>query len=205
MPYSQQIPEWNAPGVNPPQSLKDSGWSINQRPPADYFNWFFYNTSKALIELQLEAINTDQKGVANGVASLGSDGKVPATQLNISAPTDASTTIKGIVMLEDSVASTSTTKAATPNSVKQANDNANGRIPTSQKGQANGVATLGADGKVLTAQLPTIATTATDITITDAGNYFTSGNVEGGIQEIGQALAGTLSLANATTQWLGGA
>lgn len=55
------------------------------------------------------------------VATLGADGKVPAEQLSISV-SDASTTQKGVVMLEDSVSSTSITKAATPNSVKTVSD-----------------------------------------------------------------------------------
>ena len=55
------------------------------------------------------------------VATLGADGKVPADQLSISV-SDASTTQKGVVMLEDSVTSTSITKAATSKSVKTVND-----------------------------------------------------------------------------------
>ena len=44
---------------------------------------------------------------------------------------DASTTSKGIVQLTDSVSSTSTTTAATPNSVKSAYDLANAALPKS--------------------------------------------------------------------------
>jgi len=81
LPFTQPAPVWNAQGINPPQSLKDTGWALNQKPPADYFNWFFYNTSKAIIELQLEAINSEQAGVVNGLATLGSDGKLTSAQL----------------------------------------------------------------------------------------------------------------------------
>lgn len=42
---------------------------------------------------------------------------------------DATTSVKGAVQLTDSTSSTSTTTAATPNSVKSAYDLANGRIP----------------------------------------------------------------------------
>lgn len=121
MPFNQELPQWNAVGDKPPQSKLDSGWQIGERPPAGWWNWLLNRTHKAIEELQNEAINIDQKGVANGVATLGADGKVPASQLNVTAPADASTTVKGIVMLEDSVSSTSTTKAATPNSVRQVN------------------------------------------------------------------------------------
>ncbi len=60
---------------------------------------------------------TEDKDVAGGVAGLDSNAKVPISELY-----DASTTSKGIVQLTNSVASTSTTTAATPNSVKVAYD-----------------------------------------------------------------------------------
>ena len=122
MPFTHPVPDWNAQGAEPPESLKTAGWGINQKPPADYFNWFFYNSAKAIIELQLEAINTDQKGVPNGVATLGVDGKVPASQLNVSAPPDATTSTKGVVQLSNSTTSTSETLAATPKAVKTVDD-----------------------------------------------------------------------------------
>ena len=56
---------------------------------------------------------TEDKDVAGGVAGLDSNAKVPISELY-----DASTTSKGIVQLTNSVVSTSTTTAATPNSVK---------------------------------------------------------------------------------------
>lgn len=203
MPFNQELPEWNAAGTKPPQSKLDAGWQIGERPPSGWWNWLLNRTHLAVKELQQEAINVDQKGVANGVATLGMDGKVPASQLNVQAPADASTTVKGIVMLENSATSTSTTKAATPNSVKTAYDLAAAAVPTSQKGAPSGVATLGTDGKVPTAQLPTIASTATDITITDTANYYSSGNVEGALSEIGQTLAGTRTSIVTTAQQLG--
>lgn len=45
----------------------------------------------------------------------------------------ASLTQRGIVQLENSVASTSNTTAATPNAVKAANDNANTRVPSTRR------------------------------------------------------------------------
>lgn len=203
MPFTQELPEWKATGTKPPQSKLDTGWQIGERPPSGWWNWLLNRTYLAVQELQQEAINTDQKGVANGVASLGADGKVPASQLNVSSPPDASTTVKGIVMLENSTTSTSVTKAATPNSVKSAYDLAAAAVPTSQKGQPSGVATLGTDGKVPATQLPTIASTANDITIADANDYYTSTKVEGALAEIGQTLAGTRTSIVTTAQQLG--
>ncbi|CAM4014945.1 tail fiber protein [Geobacillus stearothermophilus] len=64
-----------------------------------------------------DAISSSQKGAANGVASLDGSAKVPTTQLP-----SASTSAPGIVQLNDTVSSTSTTQAATANVVKQVND-----------------------------------------------------------------------------------
>lgn len=81
---------------------------------------------------------------------------------------DASTSVKGAVQLTDSVASTSTTTAATPNSVKTAYDIAAAALPAAQKGAANGVASLDAGGKVPQAQLPDIAITSTSVVASQA-------------------------------------
>ena len=60
-------------------------------------------------------------------------------------------------------------------------------VLVSEKGAPNGVATLGPDGKVPASQL-NVSTTADAITITDTGGYYTSSDVEGALQEIGQTL-----------------
>lgn len=60
---------------------------------------------------------SEDKDVAGGVPSLDNNTKVPISELY-----EATTSSKGIVQLTDSVASTSTTTAATPNSVKKVND-----------------------------------------------------------------------------------
>lgn len=70
-------------------------------------------------------------------------------------------------------------------------------------GAQGGIAQLGADGKVPAAQLPTLASTATDISITDTANYYTSSNVEGALSELGQTLNGTRASLVSTAQALG--
>lgn len=100
MPFAKPLPEWNAVGVEPPQSLKDEGWKPIQKPPADYFNWYMFNTYQALLELQQKAALKDE----------------------IPLPPDASTTQKGLTKLNDTTNSTSTTEAATANAVKKVND-----------------------------------------------------------------------------------
>jgi hypothetical protein len=84
MPFDQnQLPTWNKEGVEPPQSLKDNGWQPSQKPPADYFNWFFNKTFKALLSLFTNAQHKEEKGQPNGYASLDGNGKVPSSQLSI--------------------------------------------------------------------------------------------------------------------------
>lgn len=115
----------------------------------------------------LSYVPTTEKGSNNGVATLDGTGKVPASQLSVSNPPDGTTSVKGIVQLTDSVSSTSTTTAVTPNSVKTVNDtltnhsadavkhitstertNWNAKIDSSQINVANGVAPLDSNSNV---------------------------------------------------------
>ena len=52
MAFEKKVPQWNAQGVEPPESLKNSGFQPEYKPPADYFNWFWYNVAQCLMELQ---------------------------------------------------------------------------------------------------------------------------------------------------------
>lgn len=77
MPFDQnQLPTWNKEGVEPPQSLKDEGWQPSQKPPADYFNWFFNKTFKSLQSLFTNAQHREEKGKPGGYAALDANGKV---------------------------------------------------------------------------------------------------------------------------------
>jgi phage-related tail fiber protein len=99
MPFDQnQLPTWNKEGVEPPQSLKDDGWQPSQKPPADYFNWFFNKTFKALQSLFTNAQHKEEKGQPNGYASLDENAKVPTSQLPI-----ATTTSPGAISASDKV------------------------------------------------------------------------------------------------------
>lgn len=84
------------------------------------------------------AVDVTEKGVAQGVATLGLDGKVPSGQL----PTAPVTSVNG------------ETGAVTLDSADV------GAIPTTQKGAVNGVASLDSGGKVPSAQLPTAPVTS---------------------------------------------
>lgn len=129
MAFESELPIWQKLGTKPPANiLNTEGWGAGKKPPADWFDWLFNRNYLALQELQRNSIHSEQKGANNGIASLGADGKLLESQR---PPTqtinDGTTSTKGIVQLEDSVTSTSTTKAATPNSVKSAWDLANGK------------------------------------------------------------------------------
>ncbi|MBC2148078.1 SGNH/GDSL hydrolase family protein [Listeria booriae] len=50
--FKQALPEWQKAGTKPPSGMITGGWASNQKPPADYFNWFFNTTYMALKELQ---------------------------------------------------------------------------------------------------------------------------------------------------------
>ena len=140
------------------------------------------DSTSTSLALKLDA---DKVGVANGVASLDSNGIVPDTQVKTTGVTadtygsdatvpiivvdskgritsasntnirSSSTTQTGVVQLNDTVSSTSTSQAATANAVRTAYNLANNAIPNTQKGVANGVAPLDATGKVPTDNLPT--------------------------------------------------
>lgn len=94
MPFTTELPEWKAVGSKPPQAVIDGGWIAGDKPPAGWWNYFQNRTYLALQELQQKAVEAGdvvlktEKGAANGIATLGADGKVPAEQLNVSSSAD---------------------------------------------------------------------------------------------------------------------
>lgn len=52
MAFEKKVPEWMAEGIEPPESLKTSGFEPGMKPPAAYFNWFMHGMSEAATELQ---------------------------------------------------------------------------------------------------------------------------------------------------------
>lgn len=101
-------------------------------------------------------VDSTSKGVANGVASLDGTGKVPAGQLPTAAtPTAAGTTFApagniAATNVQSAIAELDTEKAdaaATTSAL-------GGKVSSTLLGAANGVATLGSDGKLTAAQIP---------------------------------------------------
>ena len=50
--FTNTPPDWKANGVEPPESLKTTGFVAGYKPPASYFNWFWTKVSKCISELQ---------------------------------------------------------------------------------------------------------------------------------------------------------
>lgn len=50
--FNNTAPDWVAEGVEPPEELKITGFKVDYRPPADYFNWFWSKVSSCIAELQ---------------------------------------------------------------------------------------------------------------------------------------------------------
>ncbi|MEV6419661.1 hypothetical protein [Streptomyces sp. NPDC051662] len=88
----------------------------------------------------VSAIPASAKGVASGVASLGTDGKVPTAQLPVLADPNAVTSVNGLP------GPTVTLTAASVSA-----------LAASTKGAVNGVASLDAAGDVPIAQVPNVA------------------------------------------------
>lgn len=76
MAFEKKVPEWNAAGSEPPASLKNSGFTAGYKPPAAYFNWFWYQVSQCLTELQeqgmsMKAINIEAGGNMDDCTAIG--------------------------------------------------------------------------------------------------------------------------------------
>lgn len=59
MAYTAGLPTWNKAGVAPNATKQNAGWGVDENPPADWFNWQWNLTFKALQELQQKAANID--------------------------------------------------------------------------------------------------------------------------------------------------
>ena len=52
MDFEKNVPTWEAPGTEPPEELKKSGFTAGYKPPAAFFNWFWHGVSACLNELR---------------------------------------------------------------------------------------------------------------------------------------------------------
>lgn len=79
--YSSELPIWLAEGVKPPENMLKVGWKASQKPPADYFNWFFNRTHVALSELQEKTAT--EKNVTLHTNNKSNPHAVTATQVGL--------------------------------------------------------------------------------------------------------------------------
>lgn len=104
--------------------------------------------------LAATGVSAGNYGSATSSLRLTVDGKGRAVSVEAVELQRGTTAVVGLVQLSSAVNSTSQTLAATPSAVKQAYDLAAAALPAAQKGVANGVATLDANGQVPASQLP---------------------------------------------------
>ncbi len=52
MPWTEDLPEWNEAGVEPPAAKKNTGWEPEEKPPAGWFNWLFNRIYDCIVELR---------------------------------------------------------------------------------------------------------------------------------------------------------
>lgn len=73
MNFEKNVPSWDAQGTEPPSSLKTSGFQPGYKPPASYFNWFWYGISKAVSEIQTKLKSLSKADVGLGSVDNTSD------------------------------------------------------------------------------------------------------------------------------------
>ena len=111
-------------------------------------------TTALSLTLASTGVTSGSYGSSTAIPVITVDSKGRITAASTASIISGTTSVAGIVQLSSSTSSTSTTLAATPSAVKAAYDLANAAIPSTEKGVANGVATLDATGLIPTSQLP---------------------------------------------------
>lgn len=86
-------PEWEVPGTKPPRNIIEVvGWEVGSRPPAPWWNWFFYTVAKSLRELETATLARiiNEAGVPGIMAGPESDrpDSTPETEGRIFIATD---------------------------------------------------------------------------------------------------------------------
>ncbi|WP_128102778.1 tail fiber protein [Paenibacillus sp. DCT19] len=134
MAFTQQLPEWNAPGVEPSATQKQTGFQPGMKPPAQWFNWHLNWSYLALKELQEKAaektyVDTEFETIKNDITQLQEDVQ------NADIP-DASLTEKGKTQLSSATDSELEDRASTPKAVKSAYDRGSAGVTAAGTAQA---------------------------------------------------------------------
>jgi hypothetical protein len=129
MPWTENLPEWNATGTAPPQSKKDSGWEAEEKPPAGWFNWFFNRAYKCLKEIR-EFVSALAGEEYAGETVAGNAGNITAVVLALGGHVD-----------DDEESVHGSASAATPETL--IHRDAAGRAQVADPSHASDIATKG--------------------------------------------------------------
>ncbi|HAC3176751.1 TPA_asm: hypothetical protein GZK45_11285 [Listeria innocua] len=108
--FNANLARWEATGTTPPDSTIQNGWLAGNKPPADWFNWYFNRTYTALKEIQeAAALNAD---LVSHTANTDNPHSVTKAQLGLSDVENF-----GIASLDEAKAGIAINKLMTPASV----------------------------------------------------------------------------------------
>ncbi|MFQ6391338.1 hypothetical protein ACLNAR_26500 [Priestia aryabhattai] len=60
MPFNSELPNWENEGQSPSDAKKSIGWLPQDRPPAEWMNWWFNRVYKYLKEIKERGISKDE-------------------------------------------------------------------------------------------------------------------------------------------------
>ena len=66
-----EYPRWDNTGSEPPGEKKSEGWQPGEKPPADFFNWFFASVYNSFIEVDGGIAQRVSDILSNGITSGG--------------------------------------------------------------------------------------------------------------------------------------
>lgn len=169
-----------------------------------YTEWIYSNNTWEVIgetSMDLSGYKTKQSAVSDPTASgtsLTFISNITQNENGVISPSkktiqDGTTSQKGVVQLEDSYSSTSTTKAATPNSVKAAYDLANNAIPSSSI--ATSWSSTTSDSKVPSEKLVKSSLDNKQGTLSFDGTYDASTNKVATVSTVTGAIGGLATVA----------
>lgn len=119
MAFNEKLPEWQEPGIEPPESKRKTGWQINDKPPAAWLNWYFNRVYKVFQEIRSKFDTHTEDNNIHVTAAKQTAWNVKETPEGAQTKADAAR---------------EAAKAAS--------------IPLAQKGAASGVAAMDATSKV---------------------------------------------------------